>query len=84
MASPTYIPTGIEQPDLIALDKTGKQIRLLIVGFTIESGKATPVTWPHADGLPVYQRSGGQYRRFDLATGLLSGETYTTLSEVPK
>ena len=83
-SSPTYIPTGIEQPDLIALDKTGKQIRLLIVGFTIESGKATPITWPNVPDAPVFERAGGQYRRFDLATGRVSGEAFNSLSEVPK
>jgi hypothetical protein len=83
MAS-SFIPTGIEQPDLIAIDKAGKPIKLLIVGFSIDGGKAVPITWPQAEGLPVYQRAGGQYRRFDLITGLVSGESFTSLAEVPK
>jgi hypothetical protein len=80
--TPTVVPSSIEQPDLVAIDQAGKQVRLFITAFLIEGGKATPVTWPHIPGAAVFEWAGGQYRRFDLATGLVSGESFTSLSEV--
>lgn len=84
MASPVIVSSSIVQPDLIALDKAGKQVRLSIVAFSIEGGKATPITWPNMPDAQVFERAGGQYRRFDLATGRVSGEAFNSLSEVPK
>jgi hypothetical protein len=81
--TPTIVSSTIEQPDLIGLDSNGKQVRLFIVGFSITGDRAIPITWPHFTG-PVFHRSGGQYRRFDLASGLVSGEAFTSLAEVPK
>lgn len=82
-STPTIVSSNIEQPDLIGLDSNGKQVRLFIVGFSITGDRAIPITWPHFTG-PVFHRTGGSYRRFDLASGLSTGESYTNLSEAPK
>ena len=82
-STPTIVSSTIEQPDLIGLDSSGKQVKLFIVGFSITGDRATPITWPNFTG-PVYQRNGGQYRRFDLASGLVSGEAFTSLSSEVK
>ena len=83
MAS-TIVSSHIDQPDLLALGTDGRPVRLYIVGFSIDGNKAVPLTWPNLPGAPVFIQIGGEYRRFDLASGLASGETFTTLAGVAK
>ena len=83
MAS-TIVHSNIQQPDLLAPGPDNKPVRIYIVGFSIDGGKAIPLTWPHLPGAPVFVQIGGEFRRFDLATGLASGETFKTWAEAAK
>lgn len=82
MASPTIVTSHIQQPDLLALGPDNKPVRLYIVGFSIDGNKSIPLTWPNLPGAPVFIEIGSEYRRFDLATGLASGDTFKNWAEV--
>ena len=83
MASPTIIPSNIEQGDLGYIGADGRLVRFQIVAFAIDGTTANPVTWPAVPPkADVFIRSSGGFQRFDLASGLASGPQSINLSMV--
>lgn len=85
MASPTVIPSAIEQPNLSYIGSDGRPVAFQILAFAVDGNVARPITWPVVPAKSkVFVRTAGGYQAFDLDAGLASGPYFGNLAEVGK
>ena len=81
MASPAIVTSNINQGELGFVGPDGRLTKFQIVGFIIDGGTATPITWPAVPSKSeVFIRSSAGFQRFDLSSGLASGPQTLTIS----
>jgi hypothetical protein len=69
------IPSNLDR-HLVFINEQGKQVPFKIVGFDVDDkGKLTPICYPTPPkGAPLFAVESGGFRKFDLATGIATGQ----------